>query len=54
MPTGANASCEATSASLSPHDLDRMIRSYYRARGWTDDGSVPPERVSALGLEPLS
>ena len=39
--------------SLSPQDLDRMIRSYYRARGWADDGSVPTERAAALGLTPL-
>jgi aldehyde:ferredoxin oxidoreductase len=39
-----------TEVSLSARDLDRMIRDYYRARGWADDGSVPPERAQALGL----
>ena len=40
--------------SLSRQELDRMIRGYYRARGWTDDGSVPPERAAALGLGGLA
>jgi aldehyde:ferredoxin oxidoreductase len=37
-------------ARLSRADLDRMIRSYYRARGWTDEGGVPRERAVELGL----
>ena len=37
-------------AALSRADLDRMIRGYYRARGWTADGAVPPARAAALGL----
>ncbi len=40
----------SSGAALSPHDLDRMIVSYYRARGWTDDGRVPAERIESLGL----
>ena len=40
--------------SLSRQELDRMIRGYYRARGWADDGSVPRERVTALGLGGLA
>ena len=45
---------EANGVSLSRQDLDRMIRGYYRARGWNDDGSVPRERVTALGLGGLA
>ncbi len=41
----------ADGVTLSPQDLDRMIRSYYRARGWAEDGHVPLKRARALGLE---
>lgn len=41
----------AHGVSLRLHDLDRMILGYYRARGWSDDGTVPAERAAALGLE---
>ena len=41
---------ETSGARLSRPDLDRMIASYYRARGWAEDGRVPRERVEALGL----
>ncbi len=41
----------ADGVSLSPQDLDRMILSYYRTRGWTDDGRVPAHRARELGLE---
>ncbi|MDF1701408.1 MAG: aldehyde ferredoxin oxidoreductase family protein [Planctomycetota bacterium] len=43
----------ADGVSLSRRDLDRMIRGYYRARGWNDDGSVPPTRAADLGLGEL-
>jgi len=43
----------ADGVTLSPQDLDRMIRSYYRARGWSEDGRVPPERARVLGLESI-
>ncbi len=43
-----------TAVSLSEADLDRMIRAYYRARGWTEDGDVPRERAVALGLGGLA
>jgi aldehyde:ferredoxin oxidoreductase len=47
----AGPSAEVPGAvTLSRPDLDRMIRGYYRARGWSDDGSVPHERAVALGL----
>ena len=35
---------------LSGDDLDMMIAGYYRARGWTDDGLVPDEKIRELGL----
>jgi aldehyde:ferredoxin oxidoreductase len=37
-------------ATLSAPELDRMIRGYYQARGWNDDGTVPRERIEALDL----
>ena len=36
---------------LTREDLDMMIAGYYRARGWTDDGLIPDEKLRALGLE---
>lgn len=41
----------ADGVTLRPQDLDRMILGYYRARGWSDDGTVPAERAATLGLE---
>jgi len=41
---------KTSGARLSRPDLDRMIASYYRARGWAEDGRVPRERAKALGL----
>ena len=38
---------------LSKEDLDMMIASYYRARGWTEDGMVPEGKIRELGLEDL-
>jgi aldehyde:ferredoxin oxidoreductase len=37
-------------AALSRPALDRMIASYYRARGWDERGLVPTERIVALDL----
>jgi aldehyde:ferredoxin oxidoreductase len=37
-------------ARLTRTDLDRLIASYYRARGWNEDGTVPAERARALGI----
>ena len=45
LPTGT-----AAGAALSPQDLDRMIRTYYQARGWTDEGAVPQANLEALDL----
>jgi len=49
--TPLDAESPAHGVRLSPQDLDRMILAYYRARGWSDDGRVPPDRARALGLE---
>jgi hypothetical protein len=38
---------------LTRDGLDSMVRSYYRARGWTDEGQVPESEVAALDLSDL-
>jgi aldehyde:ferredoxin oxidoreductase len=38
-------------ATLSREDLDMMIASYYRVRGWTADGGIPASKLEELGLE---
>ncbi len=35
---------------LDKKDLNMMIASYYRARGWTEDGLIPEEKLRELGL----
>ena len=35
---------------LSLEELDYMIGSYYRARGWTGDGLIPASKLAELGL----
>ena len=35
---------------LTKEDLDLMIASYYRARGWTEDGLIPDGKVRELAL----
>ncbi len=35
---------------LTREDLDMMIRSYYGARGWTEDGMIPDEKLRELEL----
>jgi aldehyde:ferredoxin oxidoreductase len=37
--------------SLTRDELRLMIRGYYAARGWTEDGRVPEAQVRALGLD---
>ena len=32
-------------------NLQGMIQEYYQARGWTDEGFPPPEKLRKLGLE---
>ncbi len=36
---------------LTPEELRLMIDDYYEARGWTEDGLIPPEKLAELGLE---
>jgi len=43
----------AAGATLPRERLDAMIRAYYAARGWGDDGSVPRSIVEELGLTEL-
>ena len=39
---------------LSQSDLEVMIDSYYEARGWNADGSIPAFKLANLGLEHIS
>lgn len=39
---------------LTPEELRLMIDDYYEARGWTEDGLIPPEKLAELGLEDLT
>ena len=34
-------------------DLDIMISSYYKARGWTDEGLIPKSKLEELELSNL-
>ena len=45
LPTGV-----AQGVGLTREDLDMMIKSYYRARGWTEDGMIPESKVRDLDL----
>jgi aldehyde:ferredoxin oxidoreductase len=40
----------AAGLTLTAEELDRMVLSYYTARGWTEGGQVPAEKLNALGL----
>jgi aldehyde:ferredoxin oxidoreductase len=42
------------SAVLPRERLESMIQAYYRARGWSEDGSVPADLVHNLRLEVLA
>ena len=35
---------------LKENDLEKMISSYYRARGWTDEGLIPESKLESLGI----
>jgi aldehyde:ferredoxin oxidoreductase len=45
LPTGV-----AEGIGLSPDELRQMIQSYYLARGWDENGSVPEGKLAELGL----
>jgi aldehyde:ferredoxin oxidoreductase len=36
---------------LTEEGLGRMVRAYYRARGWDDEGGLPPRVLAGLGVE---
>jgi aldehyde:ferredoxin oxidoreductase len=38
---------------LTPDELDMMIAGYYAARGWSEDGLIPPDKLHQLGLDTL-
>ena len=39
----------AEGVGLTKSDLDMMIGGYYRARGWTEDGLIPDDKIEELG-----
>ena len=43
----------AAGVGLTHEELDFMIAGYYQARGWTEDGVIPGEKLVELGLEYL-
>ena len=45
LPDGA-----AAGVGLTPDELRGMIQSYYQARGWRSDGTLPAHKLHALGL----
>jgi aldehyde:ferredoxin oxidoreductase len=42
---------KAAAAVVLEKDLKTAIDEYYRARGWTAEGIVPPEKLNALGMD---
>ena len=44
----------AAGVGLSKPDLDMMIDTYYHARGWNTDGSIPDSKLANLGLDTLN
>ena len=48
LPTGV-----AEGTGLTEEELDLMIDSYYRARGWDEDGNIPDDKLRELGLPDL-
>lgn len=42
----------AAGTALSRNELRDMIRGYYRARAWSDDGFVPGAKLEQLGIAP--
>jgi len=47
------SSGKAAGAVVSEKDLKTAIDNYYRARGWTSDGLVPTEKLTALGMDDI-
>ena len=48
LPTGVGAGVR-----LSPDELRQMIRTYYQARGWDDNGLIPESKLAELNLPHL-
>ncbi len=48
LPTGV-----VQDVGLSREDLDMMVRSYYRARGWREDGTIPEAKLQELELRDM-
>ena len=46
LPTGV-----VEGVGLSRQDLDMMVQSYYQARGWREDGTIPAAKLKEMGLE---
>ena len=44
----------AAGVGLTREELDYMIAGYYQARGWTEGGLIPQEKLVELGLKDLS
>ena len=40
----------ATGVELSENDLNKMIQSYYKSRGWTDSGLITKQKLRDLNL----
>ena len=40
----------AQGSGLSGDDLDMMIATYYEARGWNEDGTIPQSKLAELGI----
>ena len=45
LPTGV-----VKGVGLNRRDLDMMVQSYYRARGWDEDGTIPDAKLDELAL----
>jgi aldehyde:ferredoxin oxidoreductase len=49
IPEGASKGCVVT-----PEELRMMIDAYYEARGWTQEGLIPKEKLIELGLDDIA
>ncbi len=49
LPTGV-----AKGVGLDRESLDMMVQSYYRARGWDEDGMIPDSKLAELGLADMA
>jgi len=38
---------------IDPAEIEALVAAYYRVRGWSPDGHVPPARLHELGLDSL-